>query len=415
MLQDLPYLYTLGDERNQAHVAATHGTHQREHLVDACDQHRPQVVRREAFGRLGCWCLGRRRGHDSTTERIARLRRARRVGVRAALPGRCLDGCRLMRRQGPHCNPQWRVRCQHPVIPVTVAVLVNDYCALNIDAELIQANAGATVALTIGCVCCQIGDDLTLALIRVLDAGVAFDAVVVEASGVCDPWRIARMGRADLRLLLDGVVVLVNAGAVLEQSCDPLLLDTLERQLKAADLIVVNKRDLVTDAEHQRISDRIDLAAAGVARFETTYAVVPLPMLSGLALPEANQCRAHGDTCGVHEHDRGPTHRLDHGALFDTWSCRPRRAFAPDALRAWLCTMPPGVLRLKGVLRAAPLDCPKQRRRPLTRGSGRTMPMPKTGAGFHCRLLRNCSRHNRSSSFATTGDGAPTRVDLPLW
>ena len=52
---------------------------------------------------------------------------------------------------------------------VRMAVLVNDFGAINIDADLIEASSGDTVALTNGGVCCQIGDDLTHALIRVRD------------------------------------------------------------------------------------------------------------------------------------------------------------------------------------------------------------------------------------------------------
>ncbi len=88
-----------------------------------------------------------------------------------------------------------------------LALLVNDFGAINIDADLIEAHAGDTIALTNGCVCCQIGDDLSLALLRVLDSARRFDAVIVEASGVADPGRIAQLGRADPRLRLDAVIV----------------------------------------------------------------------------------------------------------------------------------------------------------------------------------------------------------------
>ena len=239
---------------------------------------------------------------------------------------------------------------------VRMAVLVNDFGAINIDADLIEATSGDTVALTNGCVCCQIGDDLTRALIRVLDTSPPFDAVVVEASGVSDPWRIAQMGRADPGLSLDGVVVLVDASAALAQSRDPLLADTLERQLKAADLIVVNQCDRVTDGERARVHDWITSVAGVTPQFETTQAQVPLPMLSGLALPDAPRAPTSAPGCcnsrehtldgHVHEHD-DPAH----GALFDTWSCRPTRVFSSTALRAWLGEPPPGILRLKGVLR----------------------------------------------------------------
>ena len=51
-----------------------------------------------------------------------------------------------------------------------IVVLVNDFCAINIDAELIAANAGDTIALANGCVCCSTGNDLGGALVRVLES-----------------------------------------------------------------------------------------------------------------------------------------------------------------------------------------------------------------------------------------------------
>ncbi len=226
-----------------------------------------------------------------------------------------------------------------------LAVLVNDFGALNIDAGLIASTAGEAIALSNGCVCCQIGDDLSAALVRVLDAAESFDAVVIEASGVSDPWRIAQMGRADPGLALDGVVVVLDAEAAESQWRDPLLTDTVERQLKAADLIVVNKIDRVAD--RAALHAWIERVAGRVPRVEATQARVPLAMLGGVAMPRPEAAHVHDAQCG-HRHDDP-----HHGTLFDTWSCRPGRVFDPGALRQWLRETPPGLLRLKGVLRTA--------------------------------------------------------------
>ncbi|MFP5406389.1 MAG: CobW family GTP-binding protein, partial [Gammaproteobacteria bacterium] len=112
-----------------------------------------------------------------------------------------------------------------------IAVLVNDFGAINIDAALVAESAGDTIALTNGCVCCSIGDDLAGALIELLEANPPFDAVVVEASGVSDPWRIAQIALADSDLALEGVIVLVDASTLAEQARDPLLTDSLQRQV----------------------------------------------------------------------------------------------------------------------------------------------------------------------------------------
>lgn len=232
-----------------------------------------------------------------------------------------------------------------------VAVLVNDFGAINIDAALIAATTGDTIALTNGCVCCQIGDDLTHALIKVLSSETPFDAIVIEASGVSDPWRIAQLGLADPGLSLDSVVVMVDASAALDQSRDPLLADTLERQLQAADLIVVNKTDLADEPTLRQVHGWIARVADSTPVFDTSQAAVPLVMLTGSAL----SCRApshHGQVCD-HAHGRHASgeHPHDHGVIFETWSHTPRTVLSAPALRALLRSMPAGVLRLKGIAR----------------------------------------------------------------
>jgi G3E family GTPase len=234
-----------------------------------------------------------------------------------------------------------------------LAVLVNDFGALNVDAMLVEANHGDTIALSNGCVCCQIGDDLSLALLRVLDSDRPFDAVIVEASGVADPWRIAQLGRADPRLVLDAVIVLVDASVALEQSRDALLADTLERQLRAADLVVLNKIDLAEPAALPALAAWMAGVAGAVPQVQTAHAELPLALLSGAHIPGSGQ--AHGsapERCGHAEHSHEPDPA--HGSQFESWSAQPGEVFEIDALRNWLRAPPCGLIRLKGVLRTTP-------------------------------------------------------------
>lgn len=230
------------------------------------------------------------------------------------------------------------------------AVLVNDFGELNIDAELVASNTGDTIALTNGCVCCSIGDDLSSALINVLASSTPFDAVVIEASGVSDPWRIAQVGLAAPELSLEGVIVLVDACAVLHQARDPLLADSLERQLKAADLIVLNKTDLVDEHERLRVREWITTVVGLLPVFETSQAVVPLPLLSGIALPGSRLPQGVESDCGHADHDHVHHQGHDHAEMFETWSSRPVAAHSAQALRIALKNMPAGVLRLKGIV-----------------------------------------------------------------
>ena len=72
-----------------------------------------------------------------------------------------------------------------------LAVLVNDFGEVNIDAALIANRDGETISLTNGCVCCSIGDNLGMTLYDLAERPDGPEHILVEASGVADPARIA--------------------------------------------------------------------------------------------------------------------------------------------------------------------------------------------------------------------------------
>ena len=228
------------------------------------------------------------------------------------------------------------------------AVLVNDFGAINIDAALIASSSGDTIALTDGCVCCSIGDDLSQALIRVLDASPPFDGIVIEASGVSDPWRIAQIGLAEPGLLMDGVIVLLDAHALADNLANPLLRDSIERPLAHADLVVLNKVDLADGAALESARNWIRRVAQNVHCCETTNAEIALPLLSGAHVTltsdtsPLHDCHEH---CDHHEHVHS---QVAHDQQFATWSCAPSRVYSLVDVKAWLKAPPAGVLRLKG-------------------------------------------------------------------
>ena len=235
-----------------------------------------------------------------------------------------------------------------------LAVLVNDFGAINIDAALVAQQGAGIVSLANGCVCCSIGDDLSEALIRVIDAPQRPDAIVIEASGVSDPWRIAQVGLADPALALDSVLVMVDAATVREQAADPLLQDTVLRQLQAADLLVVNQCDRVDADALAALNGWLDRQAPGTPRHQTTFAQVP-PQLLGAPLLARASAAAHacGPACAhdhahPHGHDDASPH---HDDLFDTWSFNDHGTYRRDALRELVKAMPEGVMRLKGLVR----------------------------------------------------------------
>ena len=85
-----------------------------------------------------------------------------------------------------------------------LAVLVNDFGAINVDAGLVSSRSGETISLTNGCVCCSMGGELLFELAGLRDRDDPPEHVIIEASGVGDPAAIAMYGAAGLALRYDG-------------------------------------------------------------------------------------------------------------------------------------------------------------------------------------------------------------------
>ncbi len=216
-----------------------------------------------------------------------------------------------------------------------VAVLVNDFGAVNVDAGLILAHDGETLRLTNGCVCCSMSDDFMATVIRVLDAPEPFDHVLIEASGVGDPWSIAEIALVEPQLSLHAVIVLADGERVADLLDDPRLGDTLTRQVEAADLLLLNKVDLLDAARHARALARLTAVKPELRIVSTVDATVPDELL------------------GMNPSDAPPRARssarpVDHETLFHRILHRRDAAFARDRLEAALRDLPPSLLRLKG-------------------------------------------------------------------
>jgi G3E family GTPase len=211
-------------------------------------------------------------------------------------------------------------------------VLVNDFGSLNSNAALIAAQDGQSIALTNGCVCCTIGDELGGALETL--AARNPEHIIVEASGVADPWRIAQLALVEPTFSLEPIVVLADATALTAGLSDPWTADTLRRQLAFAELVILNKTDIATP--DQRAGARA--AIAGIrpqARLiETARAVIPADALRFAPGERPAASRFHADT--------------PHPFVTARWT--PPAPLDPARLRDVLTDLPPSVLRIKGVL-----------------------------------------------------------------
>ncbi len=168
-----------------------------------------------------------------------------------------------------------------------IAVFVNDVGEMNIDARLIRRRGADTVELTDGCVCCSLSGGFGEAFDRLRARPDPPDHLLIELSGVADPARVLPWGRtAGFRL--DGVVTLVDASRLLEQLRDPLIGEAIAGQIAVADLLVLSKTDLVSDAEETEVRRRLEAltsdvgpATTVVSNRDRTWAAAALIELGG--------------------------------------------------------------------------------------------------------------------------------------
>lgn len=163
-----------------------------------------------------------------------------------------------------------------------IAVLVNDFGELTIDADLIEGADGTVMALAGGCVCCSFGADLIGTLQEVLQRGPKPDHVLVESSGVALPASVARTVRLVSALRLESVLVMVDAETVKHNALDPYVGDLIRQQLGEADLLIANKAELRTPTQLDDLKRWLSDATFAQAPIVcTTRAQVPIELVLG--------------------------------------------------------------------------------------------------------------------------------------
>ncbi len=217
-----------------------------------------------------------------------------------------------------------------------VAALVNDFGSVNIDAELIRRHDGATIDLANGCMCCSLVNGFAQAIGQLRARAADFDQVVIEASGVADPAKIAQYGQM-YELPLDGILVVVDAEQVRTQADNKYVGDTVQRQLAQADLLVLNKTDLVAPGDLASLRTWLSARAPGTPMVETVRSEVPMAVLLGLR---------RGSTADLGE--RVDDHRPDHRGTYGTWTLERAKPLPRAALARFSAGLSEDIYRVKG-------------------------------------------------------------------
>jgi len=257
-----------------------------------------------------------------------------------------------------------------------IAVLVNDMGDINVDADLVSQNTDLAVEdgvteLSNGCICCELQDDLETAVVR-LARDRDFDHLVVEASGISEPRPVARLfttgSQAAARYDVASVVAVVDArqfhdafgdDGVATRRADAdadtrPLSDLLVEAVEFANLVVLNKTDLVTPAELDAVAEMVaalrpDAEVVRTQHSDVDPGVVLERRYDPTTADDAGWKRAlaadeNGEEAEDHDHHAHP--EAVYGVTSFTY--RRRRPFHPRRLHAVLADLPDSVVRSKG-------------------------------------------------------------------
>jgi G3E family GTPase len=277
-------------------------------------------------------------------------------------------------------------RILHADHGLKIAVLVNDFGKVNIDAQLVVGVEGESmINLSNGCICCTIRDDLLLAAEQLIARPDPPEYIVVEPSGVSDPVAVAQTF-ALLRphVQVDSIIAVIDCEQLPNLKGRNQLL-ALE-QIGVADIILLNKVDLADPEVVTGMQTWIRRINANARFLETIACNAPLELLLGVgnftpdrlvnrtALDihvhpegETHEHEHHHDHEDEHDHDEHDHehhadhahHHTDHSLLFSTWLYESAVPLNFKALRRTVEKLPNTIFRAKGFIQ---LDAPANRR-----------------------------------------------------
>jgi G3E family GTPase len=253
------------------------------------------------------------------------------------------------------------------------AVIVNEFGEIGIDNDLVVGADEEVFEMNNGCICCTVRGDLVRILDGLMRRKGKFDAIIVETTGLADPAPVAQTFFIDenvgRKTRLDAVVTVADAKWLKDRLKDA---PEAKNQIAFADVILINKADLVSPEELREVEARIRGINPYAKVHKTERAQIPLNEVLGRNAfdldrildiePEFLEGEDHDHDHGDgHDHDHGHHHAHQHGGLkhyhdedMQSLSLRSDKPLDPDKFFPWVQnlvqTEGPNILRCKGIL-----------------------------------------------------------------
>jgi G3E family GTPase len=260
------------------------------------------------------------------------------------------------------------------------AVIVNEFGEIGIDNDLVVGADEEVFEMNNGCICCTVRGDLMRILDGLMRQKGKFDAIIVETTGLADPAPVAQTFFMDANVgsktRLDAVVTVADAKWLNERLRDA---PEAKNQIAFADVILINKTDLVSSDELSDVEARIRSINPYAKLHRTERARIPLDAVLGrnafdldrildlepafLETDEHDHHHDHDDDHehGDHHHEHGhkPAHAYGglkhyHDEEMQSIALRTDKPLDPDKFFPWVQDLVqkegPNILRCKGIL-----------------------------------------------------------------
>ena len=154
-------------------------------------------------------------------------------------------------------------------------VLVNDFGAVAVEPELVTASDGEVLTLANGCACCSLSSPLIEMLVALRERDDRPELLIIETSGVADPESIGHHAMIP-GFRLAGIVVVADAETIRARAQHALVGRTVQRQLHAAGLVVLNKTDLVQPEALRQVHEWLSEASPSAVVVHAQHGEVPV-------------------------------------------------------------------------------------------------------------------------------------------
>ncbi|MBR0724083.1 CobW family GTP-binding protein [Bradyrhizobium manausense] len=216
-----------------------------------------------------------------------------------------------------------------------IAAIVNDFGAINIDAELIAGASDGVVSLANGCICCSLEGDLLRTLSVLLRRDSKPDYIVIETSGVADPGDVVRnlMDPVILREAPLETVLCVMDSATPRAALDDAL---MRSQLRVADIVALSKLDLADEGAGVRMREAIRAQRVPAVVVDAKHGELPAALLFPATTDRAPALREPGPKRPAEER-------------FETLSWTSDRPLSLPRLQQAIGRLAPKLARAKGL------------------------------------------------------------------